>query len=81
MINLSKTSRLGREEVLKKAIDFFGPGGQGLEVREESPGCVSFEGGGGSVTVTANPDGKNTSIEVSSQEWDIQAREFITGLK
>jgi len=80
MISLSRTSKLSREEVLKKACEFFGPGGYGLEVREEAGDHISFGGGGGHVTVAANPDGRNTSVEVTSQEWDRQTREFIVTL-
>jgi len=78
MLNLSKTSKLSQEEVLAKAKEFFGPGGYGLEITEEATGYVAFEGAGGGVEVIVTPDGKMTSIEITSREWDIQAREFVT---
>ena len=80
MISLSKLSKLSGEEVLKKAVEFFGPEGYGLETREETSDHISFEGGGGHVTVAANPDGRKTSVEVTSREWDRQAKEFIMSL-
>lgn len=78
MLNLAKTSKLSPEEILNKAKEFFGPGGYGLAVTEEATGYVAFEGGGGGIEVIVNPDGKKTSLELTSREWDIQAKEFIT---
>ncbi len=40
-------TRLKPEEVVKRAIAYFGGGGLGLEMEEREPCCVYFSGGGG----------------------------------
>jgi hypothetical protein len=53
MARYGKESKLSPAKVLEKALQFFGPGGLGLEVEEQGEGCVTFEGGGGHVFVQA----------------------------
>ncbi len=77
MINLSKMSKLSREDVIKKAVGYWGPGGYGLTVSHQEEGYASFEGGGGGVEVaTREKDGK-TEVDIMSREWDIQAKDFL----
>ena len=52
MIHMEATSRLAPGEVLERVKKFFGKGGQGLELTEESASCLTFTGGGGYVTAT-----------------------------
>lgn len=77
MLRISIKTKLSPEEATKRAIEFFGPGGYGLEVKEQAPTCARLEGGGGHVEVVACTDEKGTSMELISQEWDYQVREFI----
>lgn len=76
MLNLATKTKLSPEEVIKRAVAFFGPGGYGLEVKEQSASCAYFEGGGGGVEVTACAEEKGTSVELASREWDYQVNEF-----
>jgi hypothetical protein len=50
-------------------------------VKEQNPTCVTFEGGGGMVEVTTCAEKQGSSIEVASQEWENQAREFMRTVK
>ena len=77
MLRLSADSKLSQEEVIKRAVEFFGPGGYGLEVKEETTESVVFEGGGGGVGITTSSDGKKTTVDITSHEWDYQVKEFI----
>ncbi len=81
MVRLAKKTKLKPEEAIRKAIDFFGPKGYGLKLYEDSPCCVKFEGGGGIVEVTSSAEEKGSSVEIVSQEWDVQAHEFMGKLK
>ena len=81
MLRLAKKTKLKPEETIRKAIDFFGPKGYGLKLHEDSPCCAKFEGGGGTVEVSSSAEEKGTSVEILSQEWDFQAREFMGKLK
>ncbi len=81
MLNLSTSSKLDRDEVIKRAVAFFGSNGYGLEVVEETSGYASFKGGGGGVEVIANAEGDKTTVELTSQEWDYQVKEFIDKIR
>jgi hypothetical protein len=76
MLKIAAKTKLSPEETIKRAIAFFGPGGYGLEVKAQKADCVYFEGGGGGVEVTASMGKEGTSVELESQEWDYQAKEF-----
>ena len=80
MINLEVKTKLSQEEVVKRLKKFFGKGGLGLDIREETPQCLNFEGGGGYVTATICLEGGKTRIDLVSQEWDHQVKEFASSL-
>jgi len=77
MLKMSAKTKLSPEEVIRRAIAFFGPGGYGLAVKDESASYVCFEGGGGGVEVSASTEGKRASVELVSREWDYQVKEFL----
>ena len=77
MLKIATRTKLNPEEAIKRAVEFFGPGGYGLEVKNQTPDCAYFEGGGGGVDVTACAEEKETSVELESREWDYQVKEFI----
>ena len=77
MLKIETKTKLNPEEAIKEAVAFFGPGGYGLEVKNEAPDCASFEGSGGGVSVFACAGEKETSVELESREWDNQVKEFI----
>jgi hypothetical protein len=80
MINLEVKTKLSQEEVVKRLKKFFGKGGLGLDIIEESPQCLNFEGGGGYVTATLCLEEGKTRIDLVTQEWDHQVKEFASGL-
>jgi len=51
-----------------------------LDVTEESPQCLTFEGGGGHVTATLCPEEGKTRMTLVTQEWDYQVKKFASGL-
>ena len=52
-MNYSVTTKLAPEKVIEAAVKYFGEGGLGLEMTSQGPDCVTFQGGGGHVEVTA----------------------------
>jgi hypothetical protein len=80
MINLEKETKVSPEEVVRRLKKYFGKGGQGLELTEENPQCLSFTGGGGYVNATVCAEGAKTRVNLVSQEWEIQAKEFLSRL-
>ena len=80
MINLEAKTKLSRKEVVERLKTFFGTGGLGLELCEDTSQCLSFEGGGGHVTATLSTEGSQTVITLVTQEWDYQVRKFAASL-
>ena len=77
MIHMEVTSKLVPEEVMERIKKFFGKGGQGLELTEESASCLTFSGGGGYVTASVCQERGQTKVELVSQEWEYQVKEFL----
>ena len=81
MLKLETKSKLPPEKIVDELKSFFGEGGLGLSLEDESSQCLSFQGGGGYVTATVCPEESETRIEFVSQEWEIQVKKFTSGLK
>jgi hypothetical protein len=77
MIRIETKTKLNPVKAISKAIAFFGPEGLGLKVTDQSADYVHFEGGGGSVELNARAEEKKTRVELVSQEWEYQVKEFI----
>ncbi len=81
MIVLEKKTKMKRDELIKKVESFFGPGGEGLVISSKSDCCITFQGGGGYVTVTLyEEDSGYTRVQVESREWDYQGKKFLETL-
>ncbi len=80
MLNLEVRTKLSAEEALGRVKKYFGEGGLGLSLAEETGQCLFFEGGGGHVTATLCQEGKKTRINLTTQEWDHQVKEFASSL-
>jgi hypothetical protein len=65
------------EEVVERARDYFGEGGLGLSVTVEDPCCITFEGGGGHVSVTASQEVDKTELVLETREWDYHVKTFM----
>ena len=81
MLKLNVRTKSKPEEVVKKALEFFGTNGYGLKVTEQSDTCAYFEGGGGVIEVTACSDSKGTSVDMETREWEYQVKEFAGKIK
>ncbi len=80
MTNLEIKTKLSLEDATRKVKQFFGKEGQGLELSEETPGCLCFQGGGGYVTAHVTAEGGQTTINLLTQEWDYQVKDFASRL-
>jgi hypothetical protein len=80
VLRIEAASKLVPQEVIERAKKFF-EGGYGLKVRESSADGAAFEGGGGGVVINVVPDGKGSTVEIESHEWDYQAKEFLRQIK
>ncbi|MGD0795599.1 MAG: hypothetical protein ABR958_08485 [Dehalococcoidales bacterium] len=81
MLSIEAKSKLKPEEVIERAVKFFGPQGYGLKVKEQAACCVEFEGGGGGVGITAAAKDKGSTVSFETREWEIQVKDFIGKIK
>ncbi len=77
MIRIAKQTRLKPADIIIRASDFFGEGGEGLEEKERNPCCISFEGAGGYVAVSVVEEDKHRTIEVEAREFEYQVKRFL----
>jgi len=68
------STRLPPEKVIEKAVDFFGK--LGLEVKERDACTLLMEGGGGYIDLSASA-GKETDVDIVTQEWNAQVKQFL----
>ena len=80
MLNLEIKTSLTSDKIIQELKKFFGKGGLGLDIAEERPPCLTFEGGGGHVTATFCPEEGKTRINLVAQEWDYQVKKFASRL-
>jgi len=80
MARYSVETKLEPEEAIRKAVAYFGKDGLGLEAIEENPCCFHFQGAGGHVAATAYKEGKKTTLELETREWDYQVKQFMKEL-
>ncbi|MBE0431129.1 MAG: hypothetical protein IBX67_04810 [Dehalococcoidia bacterium] len=81
MLRLNTRTKSKPEEVVKKALGFFGPDGLGLEVTEQSDTCAYFQREGVYVSITACIDDKGTSVDMVTREFEYQVKEFAGKLR
>ena len=77
MIRIAKQTQLKAEDIIVKAVKFFGKEGEQLEEKERTPCCVSFEGGGGHVAISVVEESILRSVDVETREFEYQAKRFI----
>jgi hypothetical protein len=81
MLRLECRSKLPPEEVIEELKRFFAEGGLGLRLKEATPGCVTFEGGGGYITASLCQEASETRVDMVTQEWDYHVKQFVSRLR
>lgn len=78
MLRMEVKTKQSPDEVRRSAIQFFGPEGECLKIADQrdNPPAIRFEGSGGMVEVVVIEDRDGSSVELASQEWDIQLQDF-----
>ena len=77
MIRIVRQTRLKPADIIKRASDFFGKGGEGLEEKERNPCCISLEGAGGYVAVSVVDEDKHRMVDVETREFEYQVKQFL----
>ena len=76
MLRIENKTKLSEAEVIERAVKFFN-GEYGMEVKEKTECLATFEGGGGGVSVATCVEDDKTAVEITSREWDYQAKQFL----
>ncbi|MGD8245567.1 MAG: hypothetical protein PVG25_14210 [Anaerolineae bacterium] len=77
MARYSFETKTSPEEVIQRAVAYFGEGGLGLTISAEDTCCVTFQGGGGHISVAAVHGENETTVELETREWDYQVKSFM----
>jgi hypothetical protein len=77
MLHITKETAHSADDVVTRASDFFGNKGLGLKEKERNSCCITFEGGGGYVSITVVEAGGKRDVDVESREWDYQVKKFL----
>ena len=80
MARYGKETRHDPSRVVEEAVEFFGPGGLGLQVKDRGEACALFEGGGGHVYVEVCKTDKGSDVDVETREWDQTIGQFFEKL-
>ena len=77
MIRMAKQTRLKPEEIIARAVEFFGEKGEQLKERERNQCCVYFEGGTGYVAISIAEERKKRTLDIETREFEYQAKHFL----
>jgi hypothetical protein len=77
VLRIATKTKLTPEDVIKKAVKFFGPEGYKLKITSQTETAASLEGSGGTIELSACIDEGKTTVDFLSREWDFQVKEFI----
>ena len=77
MIRITRQTRLKPADIIDRASDYFGEGGEALEEKGRNPCCISFEGAGGNVAVTVVDEDNHRMVDVETREFEYQAKRFL----
>ena len=75
MLSIEAKTKMSVEKAIASAVEFFGTG-YGLKVERQTDCAVDMVGGGGSVSIAARADAGETLVEITTREWENQAKEF-----
>ncbi len=78
VIHYEAESERPAQEILQRAREYFGQGGEGLglALSAEQPHALEFSGGGGQVTVAVQADGRPV-VRIAAREWGYHAEQFL----
>jgi hypothetical protein len=80
VLSMEVRTSLSMEELAERLNEFFGKGALGLALKEDCPGRMSFEGGGGHVTAAFCAEAGKTLLKIVTSGWAVQVKKFIDAL-
>jgi hypothetical protein len=80
MLNMEVKTKLEPQEVAKRLKGYFGSKGEGLKLDQEDETCLSFCGPTGHVTANIGRMDDKTVLNLVTQEFEYQVKEFLDRL-
>jgi hypothetical protein len=80
VLSMEVRTSLSMEELAERLNEFFGKDALGLALKEDCPGRMTFEGGGGHVTATLCAERGKTLLKIVTSGWAVPVKKFITEL-
>ncbi len=82
LLRMGAKTNQSPQEVLNRAVAYFGEHGVGLKLVQQRPNAVQFAGGGGHVQVTVSPanNGQQTEIDLQTRDWEYDVKRFLREL-
>lgn len=77
MARYSTSSKWNAQKVSAAAEDYFGSNGLGLQNNSQDDCCLSYEGGGGYVSITIQEVDGKSEVELNVSEWDARIPAFL----
>ena len=77
MIRMAKQTRLKPDDIIVRAVEFFGEKGEQLKERERNRCCVYFEGVGGYVMISIAEENKKRTLDIETREYEYQVKRFL----
>lgn len=75
MLSLTLQTDRDPDDVARRLEAYFGTGGIGLDA-EKDEDCYTFVGGGGHVSARVSRDGGGTCVDLETQEFEREVRQF-----
>jgi len=79
-MRIEAKTKMEPAKVMTMARNFFGAE-LGLTEAQADAEVAVFVGGGGGAAIGTHREGRTTTVELLSREWDVQAKQFIKKLK
>ena len=81
MAHYCKTCKDSIGVIIQKAIEFFGPNGLGMHIKENSKAedghCVCFKADNSHIFIKASHKGHESEVEVENFAGDDQVKQFL----
>ncbi len=80
MLNMESKTKLKPAELRERLEAFFGERGEGLQMERSTGNCIVFCNNIGHVTATISEKDAQTVLNLVTQEYEYQVKEFLKKL-
>lgn len=78
MLNMEKQTKLSAAKAAEALRKYFGPGGEDLKMVNDDGCCLTFQSNLGYVTATVTEKEGKTTVQLVTQEYEYQVKDFLS---